>query len=246
MIFPGLTSILAVTSPSLLRFLQIWPTLQDFQAEPPAQIRAKLKGKRLHRKQIDKLIKFGEEARPFVNDKAAVNGFHSRVNASLSHIETYNQIISDLEKRIIELLLDSPVLFALFDSLPGAGKALVPRLVAAFSNLPEGITREDLAAMMGIAPVLISSGKSRQVRMRMSGRGFTCQTLFEFAALSCQQCDWAKEYYDKQKARKASHGTAVRSLALKWLRIIWAMIQSGQAYDEARYLAACQTKRKSA
>ncbi|MEN9359935.1 MAG: hypothetical protein RL095_1470 [Verrucomicrobiota bacterium] len=142
-----------------------------------------------------------------------------------------------------ELLLDDAPLFQLIDSLPGAGKALVPRLVAAFSNLPEGITREELAAMMGIAPVLIQSGQARVVRMRMSGRGFTCQTMFEFAFQSTLQCDWAKAHYDKQRAGKASHGTAVRSLAMKWLRIIWAMLKSGLPYEEAKYLDACQAKR---
>jgi len=98
---------------------------------------------------------------------------------------------------------------------------------------------------MGIAPVLIRSGQSSTVRMRMSGRGFTCQTMFEFAFRSCQKCDWAKAHYDKQKAGKASHGTAVRSLAMKWLRIIWAMLKSGLPYDEAKYLDACQAKRKA-
>ena len=61
----------------------------------------------------------------------------------------------------------------------------------------------------------------------------------------CQKCDWAKAHYDKQKAGKASHGTAVRSLAMKWLRIIWAMLKSGLPYDEAKYLDACQAKRKA-
>jgi hypothetical protein len=245
MIFPGLIAILAVTSPGMLKFLELWPTLQDFQADSVEQIRAKLKGKRLRAKQITKMIVLRNEGQPFVSDKAAVNGFRNHVKATMRHIESYNQVINDLENRILELLLDSPVIYALIDSLPGAGKALAPRLVAAFSNLPEGITREELGAMMGIAPVLIRSGQSSTVRMRMSGRGFTCQTMFEFAFRSCQKCDWAKAHYDKQKAGKASHGTAVRSLAMKWLRIIWAMLKSGLPYDEAKYLDACQAKRKA-
>jgi transposase len=245
MIFPGLTAILAIASPGLLRFLEIWPTLQDFQAASPEQIRDALQGKRLRAAQIHKLLALKAEAQPFVSDKAAVNGFRSQVKAGLKHLAAFNDIIEELENRISELLLDDAPLFQLIDSLPGAGKALVPRLVAAFSSLPEGITREELAAMMGIAPVLIQSGQSRMVRMRMSGRGFTCQTMFEFAFQSILQCNWAKAHYDKQRAGKASHGTAVRSVAMKWLRIIWAMLKSGRPYDETQYLAACQAKRAS-
>jgi transposase len=244
MIFPGLTAILAVTSPGLLRFLEIWPTLQDFQADSLEQIRLKLKAKRLRTKQITKLLALKNEGQPFVSDKAAVNGFRSQVKTSLRHLAAFNHNIDELEKRIYELVLDNAPLYQLIKSLPGAGKALAPRLVAAFTDLPEGITREDLAAMLGIAPVLIQSGQSRVVRMRMSGRGFTCQTMFEFAFQSCQQCDWAKAHYDKQRGRKVSHGTAVRSLAMKWLRIIWAMLKSGLPYEESKYLDACQAKRK--
>lgn len=245
MIFPGLLAVTDIKSSSLLTILALWPTLQDLQSASPEAICAQLKGNRMRQATIHKLLQLKEEGRPFVTENAVVGGCRSQVRVILRHLETANAIIAELDARIGELVLAESKLFQLMSSLPGAGKALAPRLVAAYSNLPENMTFEEFAAMSGIVPVLISSGKSWFVKMRMSGRGFTCQTFFEFADHSWRQCDWAAEHYRGQRAKKSKHGTAVRSLALKWLRIIWAMIKSGQPYDEARYLAARAAKQES-
>jgi hypothetical protein len=245
MIFPGLLAVANIKSSSLLTILALWPTLQDLQSASHEEIYAKLEGKRLHKATIQKLLQLRDEGRFFVTELTVVGGCRSQVRVILRHLETANAIIAELEARINELVLADSKLFQLMSSLPGAGKALAPRLVAAFSNLPENMTFEEFAAMSGIVPVLISSGKSRLVKMRMSGRGFTCQTFFEFADHSWKHSQWAAEHYQNQRAKKSKHGTAVRSVALKWLRIIWAMVKSGQPYDEPRYLAARAAKQAS-
>jgi len=242
LIFPQLLSLMAIKTNCLLQVLALWPTLQDFQAATPEQITTALKGKKLRKNVIIKLVELHRDGRPFVTDPAVISGSRILVKTLVAHIHNYNTIIDELEQRIVELT-QGRKLFELMRRLPGAGKALAPRLVASFSNLPEGMTFEEFVAMLGIAPVMIASGKSKAVKMRMSGRGFTCQTIFEFADQSWKKCAWAKEHYRAQRAKGNCHGMAVRSVAYKWLRIIWAMLRTQEPYDEARYLAARSTKR---
>ena len=56
---------------------------------------------------------------------------------------------------------------ALFTALPGAGKAIAPRLLTAFGSQQDRFeTANDLATFSGIAPVTKHSGRSRIVHRR--------------------------------------------------------------------------------
>jgi hypothetical protein len=50
------------------------------------------------------------------------------------------------------------------------------------------------------------------------------------------QSYWAGVYYQNQRDKGKSHQAAVRSLAFKWIRILYACWQSKTAYNETRYL----------
>jgi hypothetical protein len=53
---------------------------------------------------------------------------------------------------------------------------------------------------------------------------------------------WARAFYDKHRAKGASHNAAVRALAFKWTRILWRCWLDRVPYDEARYLTALQKR----
>ena len=53
---------------------------------------------------------------------------------------------------------------------------------------------------------------------------------------------WAKAYYAQQKARGKTHSVILRSLAFKWLRILWRCWKDRTPYDEARYLAGLEKR----
>ena len=71
------------------------------------------------------------------------------------------QGIRDLDRKIEEAAAAHPDFFV-FDSLPGAGAVLAPRLLAAFGAQREryGSARE-VQSYSGIAPVTESSGKKK-------------------------------------------------------------------------------------
>jgi hypothetical protein len=87
----------------------------------------------------------------------------------------------------------------------------------------------------GIAPVTESSGQSKWVHWRWACPKFLRQTFHEYAGQSIHCCDWAKEYYEGQRTKRKSHHAAVRSLAFKWMRIMFRCWRDRQPYDNARY-----------
>jgi hypothetical protein len=122
--------------------------------------------------------------------------------------------------------------------LPGAGDALVPRLIAAFGTQRERFsTAGELQAYTGIAPVLKQSGNTRSVHCRTAYPRFLRQTFHEWATHSIQRSSWAREYYDRQIARGKKHHAAVRALAYKWIRIVFRCWKDHVPYDEARHTA---------
>lgn len=63
------------------------------------------------------------------------------------------------------------------------------------------------------------------------------ETFHEWAECTIQFCGWAKTFYEEQRARKKSHHTAVRALALKWQRILYRCWKDRKPYQEAIHLA---------
>jgi transposase len=124
-------------------------------------------------------------------------------------------------------------------SLPGAGPALEPRLIAALgTNRDRFESASGMACCFGIAPVTESSGKSRWVHWRWACSKFVRQTLHEWANCSIRSCGWAREHYDKQRGRGKGHHASVRSVAFKWIRILFRCWRDRVAYCEERYLKA--------
>jgi hypothetical protein len=65
----------------------------------------------------------------------------------------------------------------------------------------------------------------------------------EFAASSIQQSEWARAFYEHQRNEKQkSHHAAVRSLAFKWVRIIYRCWKDGKPYDEEIYLQSLRRR----
>jgi len=127
------------------------------------------------------------------------------------------------------------------ESLPGAGPALEPRLLAALGTRRD---RFDSAASMancfGISPVTEQSGKSSWVHWRWACSKFLRQTFHEWALCSIRYCDWAREYYQRQRDKGKQHHAAVRSLAFKWIRILFRCWRDRVPYSEQRYTQALQ------
>jgi transposase len=132
---------------------------------------------------------------------------------------------------------------AIFTSFPGAGEALAPRLLAAFGSDRQRLsTPAAMQNFSGVAPVTKRSGRSKIVHRRYACPKFLRQTFHEFAAYSVLKSPWAKAYYRLRRAQGQRHHAAVRSLAYKWIRILFRCWKDRIPYDEARYLTALQKR----
>ena len=159
-------------------------------------------------------------------------------------LKALNTSIASLDQDIAAQLPKHPET-DLFAGLPGAGPVLLPRLIVAFGTQRDRFqSAAELAAYSGIAPVTKKSGNSKSVHFRLACPKFLRQTFHEFAAHSIPGCPWAKEYYKQQRGRGSGHHAAVRSLAFKWIRVLYRCWKDRTPYDEQRYLETLK-KRKA-
>ena len=125
----------------------------------------------------------------------------------------------------------------IFSSLPGTGDLLGPKLLVMFGNHRHRLpTPEMIQALAGTCPVTIQSGKWKSVRFRRACNRSCRHTAQQFARASVKQSPWAFAYIDNACQRGLKENHAYRTLANRWLKIIWTLWQRRETYDEAYHL----------
>jgi transposase len=171
-----------------------------------------------------------------VTDAAIVTSGQMLVQGLVAQLLALIEPLKQYDLKLAQLMQQHPDA-AIFKSLPGAGDALAPRLLAAFGSDRQRLSNsDDLQCLSGIAPVTVQSGKTRHVHRRWACNKFLRQTFHEFALHSLAQSAWAKAYYDMLRPyRGLKHHAAVRALAFKWIRILDRCWKNRTLYNEARY-----------
>lgn len=176
------------------------------------------------------------KAPPITTDGPVLDHARLAVGHLAVMIQTVNRAVAECERKIDELFAKHPD-GQLFASFPGAGKAMAPRLAAAFGTDRDKFRdAQEMQQFSGIAPVTRASGKTKTVSMRWACPKFLRQTFHEFARCSIRYSGWANAYVDMRKARGDRYQEIVRGLAFKWQRILFRCWKNRQAYDEERYL----------
>ena len=218
-------------------FLEKWPTLSDLQKTRAFRIREFYqKYGRPEREVLDQRVKQIEKAQPLTQDPAVVMAGVMMVRTLVGQIEPLRAAVENYDVEIARIFQQHPDR-AVFESFPGAGKVLAPRLTAAF-----GADRDRFEAALeiqefsGIAPVTERSGKALWVHRRWACPKFVLQTFHEFADQARKFCAWSKLYYQQQRAHGKEHHAAVRALAYKWIRIMFRCWKDHKPYDDSRYM----------
>ncbi len=129
---------------------------------------------------------------PALKDRAVVQTKVAVVKVSVQLIQVLHEGIEGFNQQIQEAAEAHPDFF-IFDSLPGAGAVMAPRLLAAFGSQRERYQNAaEMQTFSGIAPVTESSGKSSWVHFRFACSKFLRQSFHEWAALSITQSQWAR------------------------------------------------------
>ena len=246
-----LTSLLKLYYPQALRwagglatqqageFLRHWPTLADIQRAPATTLRKFYLAHGCRKAElIEQRLQEIKLAQPLTRDLAVITASVSMVQAIVNQLRALITAVAQMEKQITELFGQHPD-HDLFESFPGAGPVLAPRLLTAMgADRQRFSAAREMQQFSGIAPVTERSGKSCWVHWRRACPKFVRQSFHEYAAQSIRWSPWAKAFYEQQRQKGNGHHAAVRSLAYRWLRIIYRCWQQRGLYSEATYQQA--------
>lgn len=222
-----------------------WPSLEALQKQSAPMLRkffyahnCRGEAKMLRR------LELVQQAQALTQDSAVIEPAAFRVQMLARQLKNFLADIARYDKKIAELFEAHPDRF-LFENLPGAGRVLAPRLLTALGSDPERWESAlEIATLYGVGPVRRASGKKTgkhaSVRFRQACPKFLRQSFHEFAGCSIRYCCWAQAHYEAQRAQGKGHHVAVRAVAFKWIRILFACWKHRIPYDPQRYLQALQ------
>lgn len=222
--------------------LKRWPGLPELKKALPKTLLKFLRDHncRSEEKNQKRLAEI-RQAVTATNDAALEQSANLMIRHSIQFLADLRASIEEFDRQIADIYAIHPDSF-IIASLPCAGVALEPRLIAALGTDRDRFTSAtNMASCFGIAPVTESSGNSRWVHWRWACSKFIRQTFHEWAACTVREPGWAQDHYQSQRAKGKGHHAAVRSVAFKWIRILYRCWRDRVPYSEQRYLEARRT-----
>ena len=128
-------------------------------------------------------------------------------------------------------------------SQPGLGMILGARVLAEFGDDPDRYA--DTRARKnysGMAPITRASGTKRVVLARHARNQRLADALYQQAFAALTGSPGARAYYDRQRARGATHHQALRALANRLVGILHGCLTHHTTYDENIAWPASATK----
>jgi len=220
-----------------LDFLTRWPDLLALKSARPATVQAFYYLHNVRRPEtVAERLALIAQARALTTDDAVLHVAVRQVRVLVEQLRVVQKHLKEFDAAIaaqFKVHPDAP----LFRELPGAGPVLAPRLLVAFGHerdrYPDPGSFQKYA---GLAPVREKSGGALWTHWRWQAPRFLRQSLVEWAGQTVLYCPWARAYYQQMKARGKGHWAILRTLAFKWVRILWKCWRTRTPYDDARYL----------
>ena len=226
-----------------LEFLRRWPNLQKLKSAKTTVLRAFFyKHNSRSEEKIQARLHLITGAVALTTDPAIIQPFALKVVCLAKQILVADASIAQFDASI-QTTFAQHSQAALFQELPGAGAVLAPRLAALFGTQREQWTdASQFQRWTGVAPVTKQSGNTSAVLFRRARPFFLHQTMVEFAKSSLKFCAWARLLFEHQRSKGKSIFAAIRSVAFKWLRILFRCWKNNVAYDENHYLLGLQKR----
>jgi transposase len=244
--FPGLLAIFPDSgSETPLLFLKSFPTLQDALRPDISQLAAFFKENHIPRPNETASRVYIELHKPQLQARPAIIRAKSRLAIGLiEQIQVLNKLIKDYDReidRVFKSHSDSQI----FTSLNRAGKRLAPRLLAEWGDNRERFnSAKEVQALAGTSPTPYQSGKLSWPHFRWSCVKDFRYVMQLYAWQSTFSDPWALTYYQQKRSQGKKHHEAIRALANIWVRIIFAMWQNHEQYNQENFLAAQKNHQK--
>ncbi len=128
-----------------------------------------------------------------------------------------------------------PGLLEVVNSMPGIGREVLATLLAEGGEVFLRGEYRKLRQLAGVAPVTLSSGRTKRVRQRWARNGRLATAVFQAARVHAQRDPGGRAYYRKLMERGDRRGTAVRKVGDRMLRVLMAMVRDRTRYDGSRW-----------
>jgi transposase len=233
-----------IDTPLFCDFVKKWSTLTQVKRARRSTLEKFFHAHNMYRKPlVEKRVEAIRIAQPLTNDDAVITPYRLQTLTLVDQLVVALNALKMYDKEIATLAAEHAD-FELFNTLPGAGPQLAPRLLVAFGEQRERFANAaEVQKYSGIAPVTERSGNKHWVHWRWQCPTFLRQTFAEWAAQTINKSYWAGLFYYQQRAKGCTHHAAVRALAFKWIRILYRCWITRTPYDEARYLKALKDRR---
>jgi transposase len=165
----------------------------------------------------------------------------SPITGSLAaHVAYLRQQLADTEQGLTQHLATHPrwdATHALVRSLPGVGPITAATLLAEVPELGT-LSRQQIAALVGVAPLARDSGQWRGRRVIGGGRAPVRQVLYR-ATLTAVRCRESplRSFYQQLRARGKVFKVAIVACMRRLLVILNAMVRDERPWDPTRCAA---------
>jgi len=149
-----------------------------------------------------------------------------------AHIKWLRKQLADIDADISQAIQDSPVWREkdqLLKTVPGIGDKTSAVVIAGLAELGS-LNREQIAALVGVAPFNRDSGSFRGKRICWGGRADVRASLY-MAALTATRCNPViRDFYQRLKAAGKPSKVALTACMRKLLVILNAMVRDQQPW----------------
>ncbi|MEV0409192.1 IS110 family transposase [Actinoallomurus sp. NPDC050550] len=236
--WPGATRLFKNLDAAIsLAFLDRFPTPQAASSLTPAKLSAFLRrhaytGRKTGAVLLDKL-----RSAPKAASRISPDIIATLITTQVSQVRAVVEAIKALEATIKQVI-DAHPYAELFRALPRVGTVNLAQIIGEIGPMLErGLTAEQLAAEVGMAPVTRASGKVHTVAFRHAANRAARKALSHFADNSRHDDPWAADLYKRARDRGKRHPQTVRILGRAWLRVMHACWRDGTPYDPALHHA---------
>lgn len=175
--------------------------------------------------------------------RAEQNRLHSApavVRADVQeHVDWLKKRLADTDDDLSDLIKSSPLWREkdnLLQSAPGVGKVLSFTLLAALPELGH-LSRQQIAALVGVAPFNRDSGQFRGRRTVWGGRA-TVRTVLYMATLRAARCNPViKTFYERLRSAGKAAKVALVACMRKMLTILNAMARQNYCWNSGKVTA---------
>ena len=156
------------------------------------------------------------------------------------HVRWLETELADLDDRLVSAIRESTVWRAkddLLRAIPGVGRVLATTLLA---DLPElgRLSRREIAALVGVAPLNWDSGNFRGQRSVWGGRSTVRTALYMSALAAARSNPPVKALYERLVEKGKPKKVALVACMRKLLITCNAVVRDGAAWEPNRALAA--------